>query len=394
MDLFLVNRFFYKGDSMLKKLSKCDFLLIIVTCIFTLGVYFFQSHVYSPVAISNASSLHYSKARVIRVIDDQSKQDETTNRYYGVQNLYVELLEGSFKDKKVYINNYLSTTHNIRLKTGDKFIACIDNPKSENSLITVYNYYRTPYIYAFVGLLLIIVFLIGRSKGIRTIISLGFTLFAIIGLLLPLIFSGYSPILSTLAIVILTTGYSLFMINGSSIKTIVAVIATSLGVLIAGLSFLILSHLIHVSGFNTDQAEALILISQQTHLNISDILFSGILISGLGAVMDVGMSLASSLYEVHTLNPSLTRKQLFISGLNIGKDMIGTMCNTLILAFTGSSMTILLAFLAYQIQYPQLMNSDFIAIEISQGITGTLGIVLTVPISALLCSFLYKKRGS
>ena len=72
--------------------------------------------------------------------------------------------------------------------------------------------------------------------------------------------------------------------------------------------------------------------------------------------------------------------------------MIGTMCNSLILAFTGSSMTILLAFLAYQIQYPQLMNSDFIAIEISQGITGTLGIVLTVPISALLCSLLYKKE--
>ena len=259
----------------------------------------------------------------------------------------------------------------------------------------IYHYYCVPYICAFIGLLLIIIFLIGRSKGICTIISLDFTLFAIIGLLLPLIFSGYSPILSTLAIVIITTGYSLFMINGSSIKTIVAVIATSLGVLIAGLSFLVLSHLIHISGFNTDQAEALILISQQTHLNISDILFSGILISGLGAVMDVGMSLASSLYEVHTLNPTLTRKQLFISGLNIGKDMIGTMCNTLILAFTGSSMTILLAFLAYQIQYPQLMNSDFIAIEISQGITGTLGIVLTVPISALLCSLLYKKeRGS
>lgn len=120
---------------MLKKLSKCNLLLIIITCIFTLGVYFFQSHVYSPVAISNASSLYYSKARVIRVIDDQSKQDTTTNRYYGVQNLYVELLEGSFKDKKVYIDNYLSTTHNVRLQTGDKFIACIDNPKSENSLI-------------------------------------------------------------------------------------------------------------------------------------------------------------------------------------------------------------------------------------------------------------------
>ena len=157
-----------------------------------------------------------------------------------------------------------------------------------------------------------------------------------------MIFSGFSPIISTIFIVILTTGYSLFMLNGASIKTWVAVIATSLGVIISGLSFLVLSQLIHISGFNTDQAEALIIISQQTGLKINEVLFSGILISGLGAVMDVGMSIASSLYEVKALNPQITKSQLFKSGINIGKDMIGTMCNTLILAFTGSSMTILL----------------------------------------------------
>lgn len=377
---------------MLKKIHKCDLVLLIITFIFTLGVYFFHSQVYSPVAIQNSSSLSYSKAKVLRVIDDQSKKDETTNRYYGVQSLYVEILDGSYKNKKVYIDNYLSTTHNVRLKNGETFIACIDNPESDNTLITAYNYYRTPYIYGFVGLLLIIILMIGKSKGMRTIISLAFTLYAIVGLLLPMIFSGFSPIISTIFIVILTTGYSLFMLNGASIKTWVAVIATSLGVIISGLSFLVLSQLIHISGFNTDQAEALIIISQQTGLKINEVLFSGILISGLGAVMDVGMSIASSLYEVKALNPQITKSQLFKSGINIGKDMIGTMCNTLVLAFTGSSMTILLAFFAYQIQYPQLMNSDFIAIEIAQGITGTLGIILTVPIGALLCSLLYHKH--
>jgi len=337
---------------MLKKIHKCDLILLIITFIFTLGVYFFHSQVYSPVAIQNSSSLSYSKAKVLRVIDDQSKKDETTNRYYGVQSLYVEIMDGSYKNKKVYIDNYLSTTHNVRLKNGETFIACIDNPESDNTLITAYNYYRTPYIYGLVGLLLIIILMIGKSKGMRTIISLAFTLYAIVGLLLPMIFSGFSPIISTIFIVILTTGYSLFMLNGASIKTWVAVIATSLGVIISGLSFLVLSQLIHISGFNTDQAEALIIISQQTGLKINEVK----------------------------------------SGINIGKDMIGTMCNTLILAFTGSSMTILLAFFAYQIQYPQLMNSDFIAIEIAQGITGTLGIILTVPIGALLCSLLYHKH--
>ena len=305
---------------MLKRIHKCDLILLIIIFIFTLGVYFFHSQVYSPVAIQNSSSLSYSKAKVLRVIDDQSKKDETTNRYYGVQSLYVEILDGSYKNKKVYIDNYLSTTHNVRLKAGETFIACIDNPESDNTLITAYNYYRTPYIYGFVGLLLIIILMIGKSKGMRTIISLAFTLYAIVGLLLPMIFSGFSPIISTIFIVILTTGYSLFMLNGPSIKTWVAVIATSLGVIISGLSFLVLSLLIHISGFNTDQAEALIIISQQTGLKINEVLFSGILISGLGAVMDVGMSIASSLYEVKALNPQITKSQLFKSGINIGKD--------------------------------------------------------------------------
>ena len=85
---------------MLKKIHKCDLVLLIITFIFTLGVYFFHSQVYSPVAIQNSSSLSYSKAKVLRVIDDQSKKDETTNRYYGVQSLYVEILDGSYKIKK------------------------------------------------------------------------------------------------------------------------------------------------------------------------------------------------------------------------------------------------------------------------------------------------------
>lgn len=102
---------------------------------------------------------------------------------------------------------------------------------------------------------------------------------------------AFHQFIQSIFIVILTTGYSLFMLNGASIKTWVAVIATSLGVIISGLSFLVLSQLIHISGFNTDQAEALIIISQQTGLKINEVLFSGILISGLGAVMDVGMSI-------------------------------------------------------------------------------------------------------
>lgn len=377
---------------MFKKINKCDIVLIFITIIFTVIVYVFQNQNSTNVSLYNSSSLGYAKATVIEVVEDQTQEDEQNpGRYYGVQNLYVEILEGSHQGNKVYIDNYLSSTHNVRLHTGQTFIACVDNPKDANSYISVYNYYRTPYIYGCIGLLIVLVIIVGKSKGVRTIISLGFTFYAIIGLLLPMIFAGYAPILTTIMIIILSIGYTLFMLNGNSVKTWVATIASSIGVILSGICFQIMGNLISVSGFNTDQAEALILISQQTGLKISEILFAGILISCLGAVMDVGMSIASSLYELKRVNPEITKHQIFQSGIHIGKDMIGTMCNTLILAFTGSSMTILVTFLAYQIQYNQLMNSDFIATEIAQGIAGTIGIVLTVPIGALISAYMYTR---
>ncbi len=128
--------------------------------------------------------------------------------------------------------------------------------------------------------------------------------------------------------------------------------------------------------FSSSEAESLILIHESTGLKIKDLLFAGVLISSLGAIMDVGMSIVSSLYEVQHHNPSITARQLFRSGIEIGKDMIGTMTNTLILAFTGSAFITLLVFISYQVQFNQLFSSNYMAIEIAQGVCGTFGIVL------------------
>ena len=125
--------------------------------------------------------------------------------------------------------------------------------------------------------------------------------------------------------------------------------------------------MIHVDGFSSADAEGLILIHEETGLQIKDVLFAGVVISSLGAIMDVGMSVVSSLYEIYHHNPTLTAKDIFRSGIEIGKDMIGTMTNTLILAFTGSAFITLLVFLSYQVQFNQLINSNYLSIEICSG---------------------------
>jgi len=161
-----------------------------------------------------------------------------------------------------------------------------------------------------------------------------------------------------------------------------AIIATTLGVFLALVLFMLMSWMLHLKGFSSSEAEDLILINEATGLRIKDLLFAGVLISSLGAIMDVGMSIVSALFELLHHNPELSAGELFKSGIEIGKDMIGTMTNTLILAFTGSAFITLLVFVSYQVQANQLFNSNYIAIEIAQGICGTFGIVLTVPIAS------------
>ncbi len=154
----------------------------------------------------------------------------------------------------------------------------------------------------------------------------------------------------------------------------------------AGILAYIVGKLAHISGLNMEEAESMLLVATDNGLKVRDLLVAGILISALGAVMDTGMSISSAIYELHTVNPTMKSFALFQSGMNIGKDAMGTMANTLILAFAGSSLNLVLMIFAYGIPFSQIINTDLIAIEIIRAITASIGIILSVPIVALIGS--------
>lgn len=191
---------------------------------------------------------------------------------------------------------------------------------------------------------------------------------------------------------ILATAVSLILLNGFSKKTLAAVLSTVAGVIMVGIIFQIGSLLLHISGFNTKEAEFMVMLAQKTKLSVAEVLFAGVLIASLGAVMDVGMSIASALQEMMEVKPDITKKELIKSGFNIGKDMIGTMSNTLILAFTGTGLSTLLVLNVYGIKYHQFVSSDFLAIEVCQGISGTMAIVLMVPVTSMISAAIYVKE--
>jgi len=365
-------------------MKKAQLLIIILILAFGGFLYWLNTCYFEPYSFYSYGTLSYEKAVVLAVEENWLEEDtDTVSGYKGRQQLKVLIKSGSFKGETVTVDNHLTRTHNIYAEEGTELIVCLDK-NSRGYHTSVYNYSRSKHVYLMVILFVLLMVTVGGMKGFKSAIGLFFSIICILYFTLPLIFHGCSPIPVAVVSVILITAVTLIMIDGMTGKALVALAGTAAGVIAAGLLFLLFSTLLKVSGFNLDEAEALYLISQNTGLQLRHVLFASVLIAALGAVMDVAMSVASTINELHERNPQLNSKELFDSGINVGKDMIGTMSNTLILAYTGSSLSTMILFMAYSINYHQIINMDYIVLEISQALAGSMGIILTVPCAAFL----------
>lgn len=366
---------------------------VVLILIFSVAVIIWNRGIQDQYEHYNNTNITYEKGIVTETGNDELTVDETNpDRYLGMQTAKIKLLSGKYKGETVETENYLTAANNIYVKPGTRVIVSQDEPEDTAPYFVIYNYYRSPAIYGIILVFFFFMILIGGKKGIRALLGLGFTLFTIVMWMIPMIYLGHSPVVMAVLTVVMTTACALVLLNGTGRKTMAAICGTASGVILVGVIFAVFAAVLHISGYNTDETEFMVLISKNTHLQISQVLFAGVLIASLGAVMDVGMSIASALYEVHAVSPELGRGELFRSGLNIGKDMIGTMSNTLILAFTGSGLSTLLVLTGYGIKYHQLVSSDFLAIEIGQGLSGTIAVILTVPLTSAAASVLYKAK--
>lgn len=339
----------------------------------------------------NTSTLHYVRG-VVKEVQSESLYSSAYGNdiQLGEQTVVVTILEGELKNHDVLINNYISVTHNVVLKTGNRVIVCADMPEGVEPYYSIYNYDRSWLLVVVAGFFLILVAVIGRKKGIMSCIGLLFTLCILVCYLLPAIFEGKNAIVATLVTVLLSASVTCFCIGGIKSETLRNIISVSIGCMSAGLIFSVFMVVLKITPSSINEVESLVLISQETSMDIKGILFAGVLISAMGAVMDVAVSMGAAMREIKNLNPETSGVALFRSGMNIGRDMIGTMTNTLILAFVGGSISSLILLMSYGVQLNQLLSSDFLALEVAQGIASSSAVVLTVPISAAVFVFDYK----
>ncbi|MDC7222428.1 MAG: YibE/F family protein [Spirochaetales bacterium] len=354
---------------------------------------------YTPYSTGMSGAvLNYEIARITEIEKERvspSKQQETL--LVGSQDLLVELLTGSHRGEVVEAKNKLTPYNSVLGKTGRFLIVIVDEitvgKQKGRFSVRVFNYFRAPFIYLLGLLFFGSLIVVGRRKGLMSGIGLLYTFLCVLTIFLPLVLRGYSPILAAILLVIVVSTVSLILLNGVSRKSLCCILGTVSGVVLSGLILKLFGTLIHISGFNTNDTETLLLISQKTGLKVRDILYSGILIASLGAIMDIAMSVVSSMNEVKNHRPDSSPSALFKAGMNVGKDVIGTMSNTLILVFTGTSLNLLIIISSFSVQYNQFTNMNRTAIEITQALSGSLALVLTVPITAFITSRLLKEKN-
>lgn len=361
-------------------------IYILLVCVFAIFVFKLNQTEKTELVVRTGQT--FEKAEVTEILQDNLNSNGTR---VGEQKVRVKMLTGARKGEKLDVTSSSGYLFGAACTVGMKVIV-MQSVAGETTIASVYSQDREWVIYIFALLYLLALCVIGGKQGIKGCLGLIFTFFCVIFVYLPLVYLRFSPFWAAVFICFLTTLVTMYLIGGPTKKTCAATLGTLAGVVLAGLSAWCFSKASGISGYNVSDIETLMTLWNTNRIQVGGLLFSGLLISCLGAVMDVAMSISSAIDEIYKQNNSLTRKELFKAGMRVGRDMMGTDSNTLILAFAGSSVSTLLLDYAYDLPYQQIINSNNIGIAIMQGLAGSFGIVLSVPLTVLICTVLFHKN--
>jgi uncharacterized membrane protein len=375
----------------LQKENICDFikrfglpLLLLLISIFLV----IHLNGIEKVELVNRTGQTFETGVVTEILQDNIQEDGTR---VGQQKVVVRMTSGVKKGEELDATSSAGYLFGAACTVGMKVIV-LQSVAGDTAITSIYSRDRGTVITAYAILYLLTLCLIGGRKGIRGAIGLIFTFASIIYVYLPLVYRGFSPFWSAVLICSVTTAVTLYLIGGYGRKTLVAIAGTLAGIVIAGASATLFSSASGITGWNVSDIESLLTLWDTSGIQVGGLLFSGLLISSLGAVMDIAMSISSSLNELCVQNPDISRYELFSAGMRIGRDMMGTDSNTLILAFSGGSVSMLVLDYSYNLPWLQVINSNNIGIAIMQGLSGSFGVVLCVPATVIIASWIFTRK--
>lgn len=328
----------------------------------------------------------YETAKVLQILADDTSQDPADDGgWRGQQLLLAEVTSGQYAGETLQVYNYVGPLYGEPLREGDSAVLLISTYKDGTHTATVFEYNRLVPLCIVVALFLLAAVLVGGKTGAKSLLGLAVTLATLFFVLIPALVKGAPTLVTVFACCAFIAVVTMTILGGVQRKTVCAMLGAIAGTAVA-MGFAILAQqLTRISGLRLTDVEPLLQLRQAgSSIGLRGLLTAGIMVGTLGAVLDVTMGLASSLCEISAANPALTRGQLFRSGMNVGRDMVGTMTNTLVLAFLGSSFTLILYFSTLNLSATQLISSSFFSVELISAVASSVGVILAIPLTALI----------
>lgn len=349
---------------------------LILILFMILGTFSFsEEYVSGKVIKKTGSVLENNLNTEIKISQDEIKDVEVYEVKIGKEIITIE--------QPVYYDNSL----NINFNSGDKVVIMKDNDENGETYFVTDVDKRNDYILLSLGFVFMTIIL-AKIKGVKGLLALGISVAAIFYFFIPLVVKGYSPIFLSVVTALFSSAITIYFITGFSRKGVTAILGSIGGVICSGILSEIFVRKMALTGYST--IDAIGYASFLQGIQVRELVSAGIILGSMGAVMDVAMSISSSLTELKEKNSDLTPWELFKSGIHIGSDVVGTMINTLILAYIGSSLfdIIVISIHIQELPMIRLLNYEFIAVEILKSFSGSIGILAAIPLTAYLSGYL------
>lgn len=345
----------------------------------------------------------YAKGRVLFVV--RTIPDGETNE---VVILEIALLGGTYKGQRALFRNYLHPQGfpllNVNAKVGDIVLCRVGGQVgSDRAVLGVRNliqdYNRDGFIVALFGVLLAVVIVVGRGTGIRAALTILINGLILYFVLLPMLHRGFDPVWSVVLACALISVQSRLIVAGFGRKTYAAILGTLGGVVFAGVVVIVAQSQMHFTGIEKANAVDIIESQSAAYLDFAGLLVAGMLIGLLGIANDAAIEVASAMEEVNDANPRLPIRRLVQSGMNVGTDILGTMANTVVFVYLGMRLLVVLTVTGTEIipvTTAEIFSIGVVASEIVRALAGTIGLVVTIPLTAFVSGLLhlYSRRRS
>ncbi|WP_160685590.1 YibE/F family protein [Clostridium sp. C2-6-12] len=311
----------------------------------------------------------------------------------GEQLCKVEILDGKFKGKTTQGTNRLSGSleEDKIFQVGDKILVTLDYTGDEIRVATLVDHYRINYEILLVAIFVVMLIGFAGIVGVKSILSFSFTVLAIWKVLIPLFLEGYNPVIVGIATTMILIITIIVLVYGIDKKSLAAIIGSLSGALVTCFMALFFVSKFKIHGAVMSYSESL-LYSGYENLNLTQIFIASIFIASSGAVMDVAVDITSAVAEVIEKKPDITKLEAVKSGINVGRSIMGTMMTTLLLAYSGGFIGLLMVFMAQGTPIINILNLKYVSSEILHTLIGSFGLITVAPFTAVASGILLAAR--